>query len=625
MADEKKKKDSGDDLGGTLALVLMGALLLAVVIIPTTLAAGVWLAARAYLGRKEYAVLAVVGLVGWFLAWQSNVVTYYDWLKGMVHGDVAILGAPWLMLGLTTCLFVGLIGLIMGTSVANKLPVKLIGAPRKVKNDSLLPTAEQKKKVNVVKPVGGTLTVNANQHSILNPQEPGKREFPLGIDQHGRPVYVSENEIRMHGLILGSTGSGKSKTIEALAGCLLDLGWSGMILDLKEDTAPGGLRDWCATYSQHHSMPFQELRLSDANSPFWFNPLHGMGPDEVRDTILTLNEFDDAYWQALNKELLGQVVNLVTWAHQADPATFPTPTMYDIGKLMSTGSLRDATKKHRAVVLSAVPGVTKEDFRVLEAPSQDQQKSAIGFGSKLTLIYDTQAGRTVLRPGLNNDKRLVDVTNSGLTYIGLDSQGKADLTKVISSSVLQRMSVYAAQRTTGQITDPNKKTPRFLIVDEANWVDRTIVQNLLSRARSAGIAMFLCTQGPQDWIDKNGDDWAKLTQNVNVSIIMAQGNPESAELCADFIGRVYKEQRSESIRTERGMFGQSKQVRGPDGKVIESFSSREQLSHIVDPDDLRRMGIGEAILRVGKPGERITWMKVQLRDAKGGPARGLGR
>ena len=621
MAEGKKKSDD-DDLTGTLALAAVSVILVALVIVPALLSVATWFVVRGHLRAREYTLLLLIGMAGWVVAFSHNVTTYAGWLKAVAGGNFPIVGAPWLMLGLTTCLLVGAIGLLMGTAISAKIPARLIGTSSRKRpaDESILPTDDQKRRVQVVKPVGGTLTVSANQHSIMNPQEPGKRQFPLGIDRHGKPVYVSEDEIRMHGLILGSTGSGKSKTIEALAGCLLDLGWSGMILDLKEDTAPQGLRDWCATYAQYHGMPFQELRLSDAHSPFWFNPLHGMGADEVRDTILTLQDFDDAYWQALNKELLGQVVNLVKWAHEADPTSFPEPTMYDIGKLMSTGSLDKATRKHRAVVLATIPGVTEEDFRVLKAPSQDQQKSSIGFGSKLTLIYDTVAGRAVLRPGLNSEKRLVDVTNPGLTYIGLDSQGKADLTKVISASVLQRMAVYAAQRTTGQITDPSKKTPRFLIVDEANWVDRTIVQNLLSRARSAGIAMFLCTQGPKDWIDKDGDDWGKLTQNVNVSIIMSQGEPESAQLCADYIGQKYKQQTSEMIRTERGMFG-SREVRGPDGKVMESFSSREELAHIIDPDDLRRMGIGEAILRVGKPGERISWMKVMLRDPKAGPAR----
>jgi energy-coupling factor transporter ATP-binding protein EcfA2 len=76
---------------------------------------------------------------------------------------------------------------------------------------------------------------------------------------------LNESELAMHALVFGSTGSGKSKTLESLAGSLLDLGWEGMIVDLKEDTKPGGLRDWCYQYATNHAVPYQELRLSDPN------------------------------------------------------------------------------------------------------------------------------------------------------------------------------------------------------------------------------------------------------------------------------------------------------------------------------------------------------------------------
>lgn len=618
IAPSSKPKQSGDDV----AWLAFFALLVGIVIaIPTIVSLLVWMVAQHYVNRKISVALILVGTTWWFFSANTFVTKYFFWGKDLFTGNFQLWDFPWLMLVATSAILVGVMGLISSTSVKTHLPAKLfrpaknksIVADNNLADDFIMPNKEEKTKMSIPVPDGGTLTIDATSHSVDQATEPGKRRFPIGIDQFGRAVMLSENEIRMHGIILGSTGSGKSKTIEALAGCLLDLGWSGMLLDLKEDTAPGGLRDWCATYAQTHAMPFQELRLSDANSPWWFNPLHGMGPDEIRDTILTLSTFDDAYWQALNKEMLGQAVNLIYWAHTADPINFPTPTMYEIGKMLShPNGLNKATKKHRAVVLSHKElGVTEEDFRVLEQPTKPHEQSAGGFGAKLTQIYDTQAGRVVLRPDYGGvQKRLVDVTKPGLTYIGLDSQGKADLTKVISSAILQRMSVYAAQRTTGQVV--GDRAPRFLIVDEANWVDRTIIQNLLSRARSAGIAMFLCTQGPRDWIDKDGDDWAKLTQNVNIAIIMSQGEYTSAEMCAEYLGKTNKTLSSTTRRINHGsgVFGQTEHVDS-------SESLREMKDYIVDPDQLRSMGIGEAIIRVGKPEVRMSWAKVQLRDPAG--------
>lgn len=607
-----EKKDSGDD---RIWLYAAGAVTALLVLVPALLAVAVWMAAARYLGKREYWALIGVGLLGWVLYAKAFATDYAHALSGLVRGGFGFDDIPWLMLTASVAFLVGVYGLLSGTSVArDKMPSSLLArletAPPKM--DVIVPTAEAKARLKPAKPTGGSLTIDSGVHSITGGGVQGDRKIPLGIGINGQPVYLSEKEAGTHGVILGATGSGKSKTIEQLAGGLLDLGWSGMLLDLKEDTAPGGLRDFCATYGAAHSIPFQELRLSDHQSKSWFNALSGMGPDEIRDTILTLSDFDDAYWQSINKEMLGQTVNLVVWAHQVDPVNFPEPTMYDIGKLLSTGNLKNATRKHRAVVLDAMKHLSNEDFRALAEPSQDQAKSAIGFGAKLTLIYDTQAGRTVLRQDATGSKHQVDVTNPGLTYVGLDSLGKADLTKVISSSMLQRMSVYASDRISGGVNGADARLKRFLIVDEANWVDRTIVQGLLSRARSAGIAVFLCTQGPKDWIDEKGDDWGKLTQNTNVAIIMRQGEPASAELCADYIGTRKQTDSSTSARVVEGAFGQK-------STVVTGQSSREVDAYLVEPETLRTIGVGEAVIKIGVPA-RVEWARISMRDPSAGPS-----
>jgi hypothetical protein len=102
---------------------------------------------------------------------------------------------------------------------------------------------------------------------------------------------------------------------------------------------------------------------------------------------------------------------------------------------------------------------------------------------------------------------------------------------------------------------------------------------------------------------------------------MSQGEPESAEMCADYIGHVYKKQRSETVRQQRGLFFDKLARDKATGDILESHMIREELMHLIDPDDLRRMGVGEAILRVSKPAERVSWVKVMRRDPTRTPGR----
>ena len=550
--------------------------------------------------RLERGVIGATFVVALFVAPHAVVVDPVVYTLRLFH---VLSGALWpapvlgfLVLG---ALYWMILDALLGTKVGGRMRTHIattVKSPIKMfAKESLIPTAGAKKRLSVVTPPGGLVAPPHLKHSATSTAEFGKRDIVIALGDKGNAVTINEAELGMHGIILGATGSGKTVTIGALAAALMDLGWSGLLLDLKEDIGAGGLRDFCSTYASHHAVPFQQMALSDPSSPCWLNPLAGMDADFARDTILSLTDFDDAYWQNLNKKMLGQLVNLCYDAHSVDPVSVPYPTINGIGRILETGNLAAATKKMRALVAASGANIDEMRYSAMSAPDKASQDSAAGFGAKLTQMYDTIAGRTVLVSG--DGRRELDVMAEGLTYVGLDSTGKPDLAKLISSAVLQRMSVYAAQRTTGMIT---KGQPRFLIIDEASVVDRSILQALLSKARGAGICVVVCTQGPHDWIDKTGDDWAMLINNINVGIIMAQGSPEAAEMCAEFIGQ----RRQFSIKRSVGG-GEDK---SPTGSVS------EDVDFIVDPHEIRGLSIGEAILRVNKPSERVSWVKILRRD-----------
>jgi hypothetical protein len=551
------------------------------------------------LGRVERIAVALGAIVGMILIPHQGIVEPVAWSLHVLRiGHGPLWPLPWLGFLLEVMLYAAVLDTLFSTRVGGHVRLRIKDHLGKPKNpfakESLLPTDERRQALNIVPIPGAGVGQHHLQHSSYDTApEAGARSIAFAIDHQGRPVSLSEGELGMHGAILGSTGSGKSKLIESLSSSLMDIGWAGVLIDLKEDSGPGGLRDFCRSYTSHHGIPFQDMALSDASSSSWLNPLAGMNADEARDTILSLTDFDDAYWQNINKKMLGQLVNLCFDAHTIDPSQAPYPTISGIGRIMEEGDLKRATQTLRGIVEMG-GSIDKERYSALSNPDVDGQKSAAGFGAKLTQMYDTIAGRTVLAAGPG--KTEIDVTQRGLTYIGLDSTGKPDLAKLVSSAALQRMSVFASQRTTGFL---KKDGPRFLIIDEASVVDRSLLQALLSKARGAGVCVVVCTQGPDDWIDKKGDDWSMLIQNINFGIIMSQGSPKAAELCADFIG-------SEQTHVLSQRVGENV------GEVEGSVSQR--VDYKIFPHEIRQLKVGEAILRVSKPDERVTWLAVQMRD-----------
>jgi hypothetical protein len=590
---------------GTRQMLIYFACLLALwcfLTLPATLVAvAAWFAGVRTLRRVENAVLTLGGIMLVSVVGFGSIVSgQVGWVLGLV-GFRDRVWIPPLIGSLTLgALYCGLYGLVVTTVLWGKIATRSSSIFNVFRSpfaqDSLVPSEAEKSKLRLVQPPGGIIANPASSAGAAA-AEPGQRSFALGLNRKKEPVFLSEQEIGMHGMILGSTGSGKTETIKVLAANLADLGWPGMVLDLKEDTATGGLRDFLDTYAMHHTVPFQQLAISDSSPEFWFNPLEGMGPDEARDTILSLTDYDDEYWKNINKKLLGQIVTLVYDAHNADPQQFPYPTILEIGRILSAGDISSATRKMRGTIASATGVVDDERYSALIHPTPDEAKSASGFGAKLTQMYNTQVGRTVLRPDPANPRPSLDVTAKGLTYVGLDTQSKKDLSLIISSAVLQRMSVYSGQRTRGEAG--GKKTPRFIIIDEANVINREIVKTILQKARGAGLVIVLCTQGPEDWIDAQGDDWSAMANNINFAVIMAQGSPLSAEKCAEFIGEKNKLQVSQQVDLME--YGQRSTL-------------RETVDYLVPPHELRALSIGEAILRVNKPTEKVTWMSVKRRD-----------
>lgn len=566
-------------------------------------ATGLWWFLRRRLGRLEALMITLAGGVGFGLHARANAVAWFDWVTGPLQGVRDFTDVAWIPLLTITALLLGLMLLLEGTALAAKLPL-----PRRAPeptgplqgSDSLLPDDAQREAIQVAAPP--TVMVSADDHSLLNDTTPSNRFIPLGVDINGSPSGIYEDEL-VHGVIFGASGSGKSVSLQALMGALLDLGWDGAMIDLKEDAQKGGMRDWCHDYAVSHAIPYQEMRLSTNEPTSWFNPFEGLSADEARDMIVLLTPGDDQFWTNLSTQMVGQAVRLLFDAHQVDPSRFPFPSPFDLGMLMRQGAqMPKYTQEMRAAVLQAKPERSKEDFFTLSNPSQEEAKNAVGFAAKLTTIYQTEAGRLTLRP--TEGVPTMNITQGGLTYIGLDSQGKPDLTGMVSTSLLQRVSVWAAQR---NVSATGPLPHRFIIIDEANWVNRKIISNLLSRARSSRLHIILATQGPLDWevaqTSGQGQGVAgfnAMAQNVTFSMIMRQGEPKSAQICAEYLG-----QRTVLRATQRVT---------DDGLV--DASARTELDYVVQPDELRRMRVGEALIMCEVPRERVFYTKIARRDPR---------
>lgn len=594
-------------------MLLIALLIFALIFLPAiAIALVVFFGARQFLTRGQWAIILIGSIAGIGLTLNTAFTDYFLWLANFIGlGDFAanisnatLVTPRWLPPASVIAYGLALAGTI-GLIIGNEGAITTMTPMRPEMGTGLVPKDRERIRNRLIKMPVPRYSIPVKdpdpelEKKYKGPkQDPKNRVIPMGRDQNKKMVWLSEKEMKTHGVILGSTGSGKTESIKWLSGALMDMGYSGVILDLKEDLEGGGLRDFCRAYTREHNIPYQEVALSDLDGFWYLNALKGMTSDQSYDAAVASESFDDAYHASLVAKVSGQMNKLIFEAHELFPDKYPEPSLYVLGDAMQH-NLFKAAKPMLADIVSVIGAEeAKNIYSALFTEDKTLKEEGQGFGLRLTNLYDSSAGRNVLLPGTAPDgkpRRAVDFTQRGLIYIGASSTGYKELAKTVSSAVLARINALAASVSAG-LLDRSEMGNRFLIVDEANFIERSLVKNFLSRARSSGFRGFFSTQSSKDWADPvNGDDWPTISQNVNVAIMGKMNDPESAKAAAEYVGTQQVSKASRRIT---------------DGVVEESGSLQEDEEFLVKPEEFRKFQEGEMILRTP---QQNHWCQVPMR------------
>lgn len=370
-----------------------------------------------------------------------------------------------------------------------------------------------------------------------------------------------------------------TETLKRIIAGLLDLGWDGTIIDLKEDIGRDGLGQWVEAYARSHTIPFQSWAMSLSNFRYYLNPLDGLEPDLALDAIIATQEFENPHWAAQAQTALGQLLTILYSAHEVAPEKFPVPTLKDVARMLA-GDIAANTRAQRAELkrtLVASGQMDEDEYAAISNPTQTIKEAANGMAARIGRIFESELGRTGLVPGPGRSP--LDVVGPGVVYIGLDQLGRPHTSTILATLLLQRFSALASESKHAEV-----KRRRFVIVDEAATANRDLMKNLLQRARSAGVSLIVATQSAMDW----EDDWGTLVQNINWTLAMRQNEPESATMVADLIGKrvvqvEHTSQRIDQLGIESGG----------------TISRREEEKYLVEPQSLRDFKAGESVLYVG--------------------------
>ena len=399
----------------------------------------------------------------------------------------------------------------------------------------------------------------------------------------GKPCYLSDDMRLMHTHVVGSTGVGKTESVLlTLLGQDIQRGKGAIVIDAKGDLellakirlnvqAAGRMKD------------FLFFSISNPEISSTYNPLLRGNASQIKDKLIGASEWGDEFYRKKAEEaaltLLRPMIHLGRKPKFRDLYYLLT----DIGAL-------------RAFLNELDEGLMRRDLEVMINHFGDHSKFLSGLIADLALVAKSEFSVLVDVDQAEIDLLKVYEENK-IVYFSLNTQGYEETAKRFGRLILQDIKTVSNEIQTQKDAAERHFFPVF--VDEFSSFTYENFIEFLNKGRGAGFAITLLHQSLADLATRRTTFQQQILENTNIKIIMRQDDPFSVDKFSK-IGGTRKTLIS-TYQTEDRMLGVDFTGQG---------SMREAQTFRIDPDLVRSLGRGEAILIMKSPKFKIDFLKL---------------
>jgi type IV secretory pathway TraG/TraD family ATPase VirD4 len=420
----------------------------------------------------------------------------------------------------------------------------------------------------------------------------GSEGVPLGIDERGRVVTVSEQELSQHALVLGATGSGKTTTVLQLLGGLIPRGLGLVMIDLKGDP------ELVATLRALTTAHGRVFELWTLEGPAHWNPLARGDATELMDKLIGLEQWTEPHYKRAAQRYLHIALRTLERAER-------DPDLVQLSELLDPEALLSFAHSP----LASLPEEERERLeRYCEALDRSSKSAIQSLANRLALLAETRPG-DYLQSSADSIDLQRTLAEGRVSVFSLDAQKYGETAAHVAALVAQDLKTVAstrlAQRGRGQL-------PRagYVALDEFSAMRSDQVLGLLARGRSAGLSVVLSTQELADLSRVDPAFAEQVLGNTNLKLIHRQDVPESAERLAGVAGT--RSSFEETLQTERSPFVSlgGKPLGGHRGRNTGLGSIRQVEHYVVHPNVLKQLEQGSAVLIRKHPRASVTRVRV---------------
>lgn len=420
--------------------------------------------------------------------------------------------------------------------------------------------------------VGGVRGLSAPRKSA-NKLPP---EFALGRDLHGKPYYLTSQNLAYHVEIIAPSGAGKTNLLKNLLADRIARGHGVIFLDLKGEFDVAAWMQRAAA-SAGRSGDVRLLSLANRELSVPYNPIKRGSAPEIHSQIMSALTWSEEFYRKIASIALMTLLRGLTEWRDKTGELFHLGHIYEL--LETPGALRAFNAR-----LSSLGCPASRDIELLaeklDRPSEREKLMGLIAGLN-SLIYSA-AGPLMSVDATQGSYDFKEAIDEGrVTYFLMNSLLLKESAAVFGKMILQDLMSFIGHRYAAIDRGGTPRPVTFIIDEFANFATPEFI-DFMDRARGAGIGIVMAHQARADLRKISPEFQERVEANSNTVIVSGIKSGEDAEYYAGQVGTRTTEK--ETRQVERGFLWDND---------TGMKSIREVEEYVVHPNHLKRLDQGE--------------------------------
>lgn len=439
-----------------------------------------------------------------------------------------------------------------------------------------------------------------------------KDKMFVGINEHGKPMYMNFKELNQHAFVSATTGGGKTVLLMSFVEYAVMKNYPILFIDGK------GSASTVNEFESINNDYGRDVTIFGDNYSVTYNPIKYGNSQVIVDKLRQLVETESVYYSNINDLLIQNLImfiddygfkrDLETFAYYLDSEKVKDVIEHDVEKRLVEVEVTE--EKEEEKFLDVLDNIDKkETVRTEKREIKEKTKRAVFYKKKFFDNYkDSNEGENYLFiHGSSVRTEILKIVESDLGYLFKETENSVDLIDVsrnnksvfvsfdgtIYEKFIEKTARFMILDVNYLVSVRNKKLedvghdPFLAVYDEFAVYATEKIIDTVNKSREADFHCVISTQTVHDLTAINPTFTDRILANTNTYFVGQVNEDSEVDKWSKTFG-VYKDQEITTV-TERGTKSKlnRKEERGDKG------TARAVQRFLIEPQHFRNLSTGQ--------------------------------